>query len=445
MKLTQFYSTAPVCTPSRASLMTGRLSLRNGIYTAKDWPADNGYRVFMPISTGGLPETEITLPQRLREEGYNTYMVGKWHLGHVESLPTARGFSDYYGIPFSHQEGCPYCSSCLPSKFAEPCQGWQNIFPPVPLVENTTIIEQPVNMDTLTDRYTQKAVDFLESDHTSPFFLFVAHHEAHVPVFSASRGLGKSRRGRFGDALEMLDESVGKILDAIRGNSKISNNTYVFFTSDNGAWLKQEQYGGNNGALRGGKGETWEGGVRVPAIVWGPDVASSSVSMSVTTMADIFPTFLELAQVSLPDRYYDGASFVDLLGGVEREVENPVFLYRDQRLHAVRLGPYKAHFWTRSGFGSDPPAWQEPPLLFNLEIDPSEVYPLDVTLPEYALILTDILEVVAQHNATLPNPLPEPQMDGIGPVGLCCDRELDCYCSQHGEEKTGRQLNWIGM
>jgi len=229
IKLTQFYSAASVCTPSRAALLTGRLPIRSGMCSSKR-------RVLFPNSAGGLPKSEITIAMALKSAGYATACIGKWHLGHLQQfLPNQRGFDYYYGIPYS------------------------NDMRPTPLIENNKTIEEPANQKTLTRRYTQKAVQFIQKNKSKPFFLYFPHTFPHIPLFASAAFKDKSMRGLYGDVIEELDWSVGVILDTLRKNH-LAENTLVIFTSDNGPWLPKKLNGGSAGLLRGGKGSTWEGG-----------------------------------------------------------------------------------------------------------------------------------------------------------------------------------------
>jgi arylsulfatase A-like enzyme len=180
MKFTQFYCAYPICTPSRSGLLTGRVPVRSGIYTAHKWPIDMLFRVFLPISEGGLPASEVTIPQMLKPANYTSSLIGKWHLGHMDCLPTQRGFDEFYGLPYAQDEGCP----------PYPCSTPEKLWPGVPLYQDTTIIEQPVNLSTLTPRYNQKALEFIEQNKDGPFFLLMSYDEVHVPLFASSQFLG---------------------------------------------------------------------------------------------------------------------------------------------------------------------------------------------------------------------------------------------------------------
>jgi arylsulfatase A-like enzyme len=283
MKLTQFYVADPVCTPSRAALMTGRLPVRSGLT-----------RVLYPDDSTGLPAREVTLAEALSDQGYATAAVGKWHLGHLpQYLPTAHGFDSYFGVPYSND------------MYADPDAAWERKrhFPDVPLMRDTTVVERPVRQATLTRRYTEEATQFIrENRGEQPFFLYLAHTFPHVPLHASERFRGESRRGRYGDVVEELDWSVGRVLQTLRERD-LAENTLVVFTSDNGPWLTKGLRGGSPGLLRNGKGTTWEGGMRVPTIAWWPsEIEGGTVSAALGTTMDLYTTALRLAGATPPAR-----------------------------------------------------------------------------------------------------------------------------------------------
>ena len=233
IKLTTFYSAAPLCTPSRAALLTGRYPIRSGLV-----------KVLFPASEGGIPDYEVTLAEALRAVGYATACIGKWHLGHLpQFLPTAHGFDYYFGLPYSND-----------------MDRSDRGHPPLPLMPNTELVEVPADEDTLTLRYTEEALGFIEQSVARgvPFFLYLPYTMVHVPLSVSDDFRDTSLRGRYGDAVEEIDWSVGRILDGLRSLG-ISENTLVVFTSDNGPWLTRMLAGGTATPLRGGKGSTWEG------------------------------------------------------------------------------------------------------------------------------------------------------------------------------------------
>ncbi|KAL5493317.1 hypothetical protein EMCRGX_G014475 [Ephydatia muelleri] len=205
MKFTQFYSAYPICTPSRGGLMTGRLPIRNGIYSSAGYPLDMLYRVFMPGSTGGLQSDEVTIAALLKPLNYSSLLLGKWHLGHLNTMPTQRGFDEFYGLPYSQDEGCQPANPCYTK------------WPAVPLYHNETIIEQPVDLSTLTPRYNAKALEFIDNNKDSPFLLVMAYDEVHIPLFASNGFVNTSARGLYGDALQEMDDSVGQIVGKVEG------------------------------------------------------------------------------------------------------------------------------------------------------------------------------------------------------------------------------------
>jgi len=383
---TDFYVAASVCTPSRAALLTGRLPIRSGM-------SGDRRDVLFPDSAGGLPTSEITIAKALKPQGYTTACIGKWHLGHLpQFLPTSHGFDSYYGIPYSNDmDGTPGHTR---RRFFEPKSEYWN----VPLMRDEKIIERPTNQNTITKRYTEEAVRFIERNKDRPFFLYLAHTMPHVPLFASGAFDGKSRRGRYGDAVEELDWSVGQVLDALRREG-IASNTFVVFTSDNGPWLIFDQLGGSAGLLREGKGSTWEGGVREPCIMWWPGTIRPAVINEIGSTMDLFPTILRLAGADIPtDRVLDGYDLRPVLTGKGPSPRDTVLYYRRSELYAVRKGPYKAHFTTRSGYGPDKPVSHDPPLLYHLGQDPSEKNDIAAAHPD---ALADIRKIVEEHRRTL--------------------------------------------
>jgi arylsulfatase A len=394
MKFTQFYVAASVCTPSRAGLMTGRLPIRSGM-------ASDNRRVLFPDSRRGLPPEEITIAEVLKEQGYATAAIGKWHLGHMPEYTARRhGFDYFFGLPYSNDmDRVP----SLPAReqFADPKSEYWDLT----LLRNEEVIEQPAQQETLTRRYTEEAISFMREHRDGPFFIYLAHSMVHVPLFRSEEFEGKSRRGLYGDAVEEIDATVGMILDALREEG-IEENTLVVFTSDNGPWLVYGEQGGSSGLLHGGKGMTWEGGMRVPGIAWWPGhVSAGSVSPSVASTMDLLPTMLDYTSGTIPDSItLDGASLRPILdGAVDTDIRDEFFYYRGATLYAARTGKWKAHFITEWAYRSDTERTEhDPPLLFNLDVDPEERFNVAQQHPD---IVAAILERVAEHRAGL-NPRP---------------------------------------
>ena len=372
LRLTQFYSAAPVCTPSRAALMTGRLPIRSGMCSDKRG-------VLFPDSTGGLQDDEVTIAEALKAKNYATACIGKWHLGHLPKfLPTRHGFDSYYGIPYS------------------------NDMKPAVLMRNARAIEDPADQTTLTDRYTAEALTFIRQNRAGPFFLYLPHTFPHVPLHASSEFKGKSRRGLYGDVVEELDASVGRILETLR-ELKIEEQTFVFFTSDNGPWLIMKENGGSAGLLRDGKGSTWEGGMREPAIAWWPGtIPAGRTSAALSSTMDLFATIHGMADIPLPaDRTFDSFDLRGVLLGTGPSPRQSFFYYRGTRLMAARMGPWKAHFLTQPGYGPNEPAAHDPPLLYELDRDPAEKHDVAKDHPD---VIAAIRQLVAQHEAQVMAP-----------------------------------------
>lgn len=361
LRFTDFYTAAEVCTPSRAALLTGRYPIRNGMCGNR--------RVLFPNSKGGLPPSEITLAEALKTSGYATAHIGKWHLGiHQGSRPLDQGFDYSFGLPYSNDmDGRPNLPRGASGQPDPPTDGWN-----VPLVRNGEVIEQPADQTTLTLRYTDEALKFIRTNSRKPFLLYLAHTFPHVPLFASRDFKGKSRAGIYGDAVQELDWSVGQIMDALRKQG-LGRNTLVFFTSDNGPWLIMGNQGGSAGLLKDGKGSTWEGGMRVPAIAWMPGRIKAGVTSELVNAMDLFPTALAMAQTARPEGVtLDGIDVSPLLFESKALPRRPFFYYRGDQLFACRLGEWKLHFRTQTGYGQPQPESHEPPLLFHLGRDASE-------------------------------------------------------------------------
>jgi arylsulfatase A-like enzyme len=361
LRFTDFYSAAEVCTPSRAALLTGRYPIRSGMCGHR--------RVLFPNSKGGLPPGEITIAEALRPHGYATAHVGKWHLGiHEGARPLDQGFERSFGLPYSNDmDARPGLARGASGLFNPPHDGWN-----VALLRDGKVIERPADQTTLTRRYTEEALRFIREKKNGPFFLYFAHTFPHVPLFASPAFKGKSRAGIFGDAVEELDWSVGQVLDALKKEG-LAERTFVFFTSDNGPWLIMGDQGGSAGPLRDGKGSTWDGGMRVPGIAWMPGRIRPGAASELAHTMDLFPTALALAGVPLPASVtLDGVDLAPLLLESRPPPERPFFYYRGDQLFACRLGQWKSHFKTQTGYGQAKLEVHEPPLLFHLGRDPSE-------------------------------------------------------------------------
>jgi arylsulfatase A len=343
IQFTQFYSGNPVCSPSRSALLTGRNAIRTGVI-----------QVFFPGNGRGMSLLEITLAEALKTTGYTSACIGKWHLGSTpEYRPLRQGFDYYYGLLYSNDMDNP------------------------DLFRNDQRIEHPTVQDTLTQRYTEEAISFIERSKDRPFFLYLVHTMPHVPLHASDRFRGKSKRGLYGDVIEEIDWSVGQIISTL-DRLGLGSKTLVFFTSDNGPWMTKDLDGGTAGQLRGAKGDTWEGGMRVPCIArWPGRVPAGQVSTEVGSFVDFFPTFVKLAGASPPsDRPIDG---IDLMPALEGNPlpERTIYYYRGEFLRALRLGKWKLHlsYFVPPEIGKAlESGWVTPetPLLFDLNQDPSE-------------------------------------------------------------------------
>lgn len=391
-KWTNFYAAASVCTPSRAALLTGRLTVRSGM-------SSNKRRVLYPNSSKGLPATEITLAEQLKEVGYKTACIGKWHLGHKEQyLPTNNGFDYYYGIPYSNDMDkvvdIPYWEY-----WKQPDDAIKTSHFNVPLMRNTEIIERPANQNTITGRYTNETISFIKKNKESPFFIYLAHNLPHIPLFVSKEFKGKSKRGLYGDVLEEIDHGVGKIIATLKEEG-LENNTIVVFTSDNGPWLSFKLNGGSAGILRAGKGTTWEGGMREPGIFWGPGLIEPGLVSGLGSTMDLFTTFSILAGAKIPeDRIIDGYDLSETLLHGDPSPRNKLFYYRGIDLYAVRLGDYKAHFITQGEYGEfGKKEVHNPPILYNLSTDPEERFDI---AHENSKIIKEINLLISEHKSKL--------------------------------------------
>ncbi|XP_077842850.1 N-acetylgalactosamine-6-sulfatase isoform X4 [Macaca mulatta] len=456
MLFPNFYSANPLCSPSRAALLTGRLPIRNGFYTTnaharngrlpaatsrvhlgvQGWAGgvrvDGGGGSFsgsprgspsaaLPAYTpqeivGGIPDSEQLLPELLKKAGYVSKIVGKWHLGHRPQFhPLKHGFDEWFGSPNCHFG--PYDNKARPN---------------IPVYRDWEMVgryyeEFPINLKTgeanLTQIYLQEALDFIKRQaRHHPFFLYWAVDATHAPVYASKPFLGTSQRGRYGDAVREIDDSVGKMLELLH-DLHVADNTFVFFTSDNGAALiSAPEQAGSNGPFLCGKQTTFEGGMREPALAWWPGhIAAGQVSHQLGSIMDLFTTSLALAGLTPPrDRAIDGLNLLPaLLQG--RLMDRPVFYYRGDTLMATTLGQHKAHFWTwtnswenfRQGIDFCPGQnvsgvtthsledHTKLPLIFHLGRDPGERFPLSFASAEYQEALSRITSVVQQHQEAL--------------------------------------------
>lgn len=370
MKFTNFYSGSPACTASRYALLTGRYPIRSGF----GW-------VLSPRSPRGMHPEEITLAEGMKKAGYGTAMFGKWHLGVTKSeyLPLQNGFDEFLGLPYSND--------MIPPK-------WKDI----PLIDGNDTLEHNPDQTKLTKMYTDRAIDFIERKKDEPFFLYVPYAMPHVPLMPGA-DFNDSERGAYGDVVEEIDWSVGEIMKALKAQG-VSENTLVFFTSDNGPWIIKDERGGSSGLLRDGKGSTWEGGMRVPGIAWWPGtVAPGTIQTQRASTLDLYHTAFSLTGQSVPkDRPVDGRDISKVLLNGKDQSDTPYFYYGlNNRLMAVRKGPWKLHTVTYSQTGKDYFEGKLP-LLFNLSIDPSEKYEVSDDNPE---VVAELQQFITTHQKQL--------------------------------------------
>jgi len=305
VRFTHHSTPHPVCSASRAALLTGLYPTRV-----------NAPGAFSPLDVDGMSTDAATLPGVLKDSGYKTMAIGKWHLGHAEQYwPTNRGFDDFYGVPYSVDMA------------------------PLPLMQDRKILEDDADRDLLTRKYTDAAVSFLRQSHAKPFFLYVAYSYPHIPLHSSGNFRGRSKLGSYGDAMEEIDWSVGEIMNTLK-QTGLEKDTLVLFTSDHGPW-----YEGSTGELRGRKGSTYEGGVRVPMIATMPgSLPKGKVVDAVTSHMDIMPTLANLCEAKLPGRALDGVDIWDAFsGGQVSQVRKALLSFSGWDLQTVRAGKWKLH------------------------------------------------------------------------------------------------------
>jgi arylsulfatase A len=446
---TNMYSPSPVCCPSRAAVLTGRHQIRSGIYPEGIDPGD----------LGGLPHEEITIAEGLRDVGYTTGMLGKWHLGvgyNGSNLPIHHGFDYYFGIPYTH-DACP-CSVCFYPDggcYQNPdtpstCHSSSD-FVGCPLMEDDTIVQQPVDLTTLNYYMTNAGTNFIKRSVESqkPFFLYFAFHHTHWPQFAGKQFRNASIAGPFGDTIREIDWSVGQVFQALSDSGALYD-TFVLFTADNGPDLEQGEYGGSAGPFRCGKTSTWEGGFRVPAIAWWPGKIQVGRTTKLAAGYDILPTFFKIAGAEVPsDRIMDGYDMTPILY-YKKDSDRQMIPYfpedADSSIgpYAIRWKNYKAHFYIRGG--NAPPTHfdvlcrnttelqeQDPPLLFNLWTDPGEMFPLDTN--DYQDIVETIKNIRDEFMENLEwhtsageagnDPAAQPcAKPGCSPWPTCCEVDL---------------------
>ncbi|XP_042558661.1 arylsulfatase G isoform X1 [Dipodomys spectabilis] len=451
MRFVDFHAAASTCSPSRASLLTGRLGLRNGVT-----------HNFAVTSVGGLPLNETTLAEVLRQAGYVTGMIGKWHLGHHGSYhPNFRGFDYYFGIPYSHDMGCtdtpgynhPPCPPCpLDAGSSRSLERDCYTEVALPLYENLNIVEQPVNLSSLAEKYAEKAAQFIQQASTSgrPFLLYLGLAHMHVPLPEIQPSANPGSQTPYRAALREMDHLVGQIKDKVDHTAK--ENTFLWFTGDNGPWAQKCELAGSMGPFTGlwqthqggspAKQTTWEGGHRVPALAYWPGrVPGNVTSPALLSVLDIFPTAVAMAGASLPqDRHFDGLDVSEVLLGRSQRGHRVLFhpnsgaagAYGD--LQTVRLEQYKAFYITGGARACDGSIGFEQhhpfPLIFNLQDDAAEGRPLhrrdaayQAVLPQVKKALEAVLQDIANDNTSRADYTQDPS------VMPCCNPyQIACRC-----------------
>ncbi len=323
MFFSHYYAPQAVCSASRAGLLTGCYPNRVGFRGALDHTAKTG-----------INAEEETIAEVLKKKGYATAAFGKWHLGHHKQfLPTQNGFDEYLGIPYSNDMWPNHPNT-------------KNYYPPLPLIEGNETIQTNPDQSQFTTMFTERTISFIKKNQKKPFFVYLAHPMAHVPLFVSDKFKGKSKQGLYGDVMMEIDWSVGQIIQTLK-NLKLEENTLLIFTSDNGPWINYGNHAGSTGGLREGKGTTFEGGQRVPCLMmWKGVISPGTVNNNLVAGMDILPTLAEIADAPLPPKKIDGLSLLPLLKG--EQIESPrksfYYYYRNNNLEAVQDGQWKLVF-----------------------------------------------------------------------------------------------------
>lgn len=368
VRFTDFHVSQPVCSASRTSLLTGCYANRLGIHGALG-----------PNARHGINASETTLAEICKSRGYSTGMVGKWHLGHhPRFLPTRHGFDSYFGLPYSND------------MWPHHPEAKKGSYPALPLLENEKVFNadvSPEDQAKLTAQYTERAVKFIADNKDKPFFLYVAHSMPHVPLFVSEKFRGKSKRGLYGDVIEEIDWSVGQIVKVL-DDHKLTDNTLVIFTSDNGPWLSYGSHAGSAGPLREGKGTVWEGGVREAFIArWPGKIPAGSECREPAMTIDILPTIAKIIGAELPKLKIDGKDIGPLLRG-EKGAKCPhdayYFYYGTNELQAVRSGKWKLMLpHTYRTMADQPPGKDGKPGRYKqVKIEKAELYDLETDVGE---------------------------------------------------------------
>lgn len=400
LKLTDFSTSSSVCSPSRAGLLTGRYAKRWG----------NTGRVFFPNSTNGMPQSEVTIAELLKKQNYSTAIIGKWHLGHLpEFLPMHQGFDHFYGIPYSNDMWQDHNAKLSPNvvfnngltkkDFKKPSKKPKNMnHCRIPMMLNDEVVEWPIDQSQITKTLTQKSQHFITENKDKPFFLYLAHTMPHVPLFVSKEFKGKSKKGIYADVIQELDWSVGEIIKTLTENN-LDKNTLVIFTSDNGPWTTYKELGGKAGHFKSGKMTPFEGGSRVPCIIWQPGFIPAGITSDIqTSTLDMLPTIANLTGSEIPiDRVLDGVDITNTLKGTQTTpYQRKFFLYRGN--NSIRQGNWKLHLKTTDSSVKRQLIIKET-ALYNLENDPSEKINLAKQQPEKVEQLIKLLNQANQQMA----------------------------------------------
>lgn len=362
MRFTDFYAMAPICSASRAGLLTGCYPPRVGTVG-----------VYFPRDQVGLNPDEVTIAEVLKPQGYATACTGKWHLGHHEKfLPSNQGFDLYFGVPYSNDMDPvkkPGKRDLDQAYVNNDISRWN-----VPLMRNNDIVERPAYQPTLTKRYTEEAIKFIGEHKDQPFFLYMPHTMPHIPIFVSEDFHTDDPAKAYQKCIEEIDWSVGQVLKAIAEND-LDDNTLIIFTTDNGPWLnlKPPHHGGSALPLRAGKFTTFEGGMRVPTIArWKGKIPAGTTCNQVAATFDLLPTFAGLAKAQLPGHKIDGKDIWPLLSGDSKSSPHEAFYYfrGGGKLQSVRRGNWKLHLGKTTGKGERQKTMS--PQLYDLSVDISE-------------------------------------------------------------------------
>ncbi len=394
MRFTNFYSAQPVCSASRAGLLTGCYPNRIGFSGA-----------LFPHHKKGLNPKEFTMAEMFKEQGYATACFGKWHLGwQKEFLPLQHGFDEFVGLPYSNDM---WPHSDVTGERLPKDKGRGN-YPELPLIEGNEVAETITSLkdqDKLTTLYTEKAVDFINRNADEPFFLYVPHTMGHIPLGVSDKFRGKSEQGLYGDVMMEIDWSVGEIIKALEKNNLVEN-TIVIFTTDNGPWLNYGNHAGSSGGLREGKTTSWEGGQRVPFIIqWAKEVPAGTICNKLACAIDLLPTLAKITNGKLSDNKIDGVDITSLLKGDSKSEPRETILYYfgKNNLNGVRKGNWKLvmpHTWHsynaepgNDGHGGKRVKMEiDKPELYNMMRDPGEQYNVLEYHPEKVKELMKVVE-----------------------------------------------------